>query len=254
MLFEIREKKIIDFLEQQGSVTVTYLSNYFGVSKVTIRRHIDKLANEISPIKRVRGGAIFNKIGTSYESFEEKFKKLTEVKRKIGNMAASFVKEGDTVILDSGSTNWYVGESLSSVKGITIIANDLKIALLVAKFSNVKVIFAGGEIRPLIYSSYGPLAEDYFDNLVVDKLFLGVEAADIKRGITNAQINEARLKQKMLSCAKEVIMVADGSKFDKSSLALVTDFSKINVVVSDRKIPKKYIKFFKDNGIKLYSV
>ena len=77
---------------------------------------------------------------------------------------------------------------------------------------------------------------------------------DLKRGITNAQINEANLKQKMIACAKEVIMVADSSKFDKSSLAFVADFSKINAVVSDDKIPKNYINFFKEKGVKLYMV
>jgi len=254
MLFEIREKKIIELLEQQGSVTVSYLSDYFDISKVTIRRHIDKLAKEITPIKRVRGGAIFNKAETSYESFEVKSKRFVEIKKKIGNMAASLVNENDTLILDSGSTNLYVGDSLSLVKRITIITNDLEIALHVAKFPNIKTIFAGGEVRPLIFSCYGPLTENYFDNLVVDKLFLGAESIDTKRGITNAQINEAKLKQKMISCAKEIIMVADSSKFNKSSLALVADFSKINVVVSDGKIPKNYINFFKENGIKLYLV
>jgi len=254
MLVEVREKKIIEMLDQQGSVTISNLSNILGVSKVTIRRDIDKLAKEITPIQRVRGGAIFNRTETSYESFEEKSKRFAEVKRRIGNMAASLVNEGDTVILDSGSTNFYVGESLLSLKNITIITNDLEIALCVANSPRVKAIFAGGEIRPLIFSCYGPLTENYFNHLVVDKLFLGVESVDVKKGITNAQINEAKLKQKMISSAKEVIMIADSSKFDKSSLAVVCDFSKINIVVSDKKIPKKYINFFKQKGIKLYLV
>jgi len=254
MLFEIREKKIIELLEQQGSVTISYLSNYFDISKVTIRRHIDKLAEEITPIKRVRGGAIFNKAETSYESFEEKSKRFIEIKEKIGILAASLVKEKDTLILDSGSTNLYVSKSLSSLNSVTAITNDLEIALYMAKVPNIKTIFAGGEVRPFIFSCYGPLTENYFDNLIVEKLFLGAESIDLKRGITNAQINEANLKQKMISCAKEVIMVADSSKFDKSSLAFVADFSKINVVVSDDKIPKNYINFFKEKGIKLYVV
>ncbi|MBM3709485.1 MAG: DeoR/GlpR transcriptional regulator [Actinobacteria bacterium] len=169
-------------------------------------------------------------------------------------MVASLVKENDTLILDSGSTNLGVGKALSSLNKITVLTNDLEIALHTAKFPSIKTIFAGGEVRPLIFSCYGPLTENYFNNLVVEKLFLGAESIDFKRGITNAQINEANLKQKMIECAKEIIVVADSSKFDKSSLAFVCDFSKINAVVSDSKIPKPYINFFKEKGIKLYLV
>ncbi len=250
MLFELREKKIIELLEQEGSVTVSFLSDYFDISKVTIRRHIDKIA-EVMPIQRVRGGAIFNKVETSYEPLEIKSKRFIETKEKIGNRAAALIKEGDTIILDSGSTNQYIGGCLGSFNKITIITNDLEIARITAKFSHLKTIFAGGEIRPLVFSCYGPLTESFFDNLIADKLFLGVASIDMDLGITNSQINEAILKQRMINCSKEIIAIADSSKFNKSALALVSDFSKIHAVISDKKIPKKYIGFFKEKGIRL---
>jgi DeoR/GlpR family transcriptional regulator of sugar metabolism len=254
MLFDIREKKIIELLEQQGSVTVSFLAEYFGISKVTIRRHIDKIAKDIKTIQRVRGGAISNKIEPTYEPLEIKAKKFIKIKEKIGNMATSLIKEGDTIILDSGSTNQYIAGGLGSFKEITIITNDLEIALIVARFAHLKTIFAGGEIRPYLFSSYGPLTENFFDSLVVDKLFLGVAAIDLDMGITNTEINEATLKQKMINSSKEIIVMADSSKFNKSSLALVTDFSNIDIVISDKKIPKKYINFFKEKDVRLILV
>ncbi len=254
MLFDIREKKIIELLEQQGSVTVSFLSEYFDISRVTIRRHIDKIAKEITPIQRVRGGVILNKVETSYEPLEIKSKRFIETKEKIGNMAASLIKEGDTIILDSGSTNQFIGGCLGSFKEITIITNDLEIARLVAKFPHLKTIFAGGEIRPYLFSCYGPLTENFFDNLVADKLFLGVAAIDIDKGITNTELNEAKLKQKMINSSKEIIVMADSSKFNKSSLALVTDFSNVDVVISDKMIPENYINFFTEKEIRMILV
>lgn len=251
MLFEDRQKRIIELLERQGSVKVSSLAEYLGVSKVTVRRHLDILSRQI-PIVRVRGGALSNKEGTSYEpNYNKKSGKYLEIKQKIGSLAASLVSSGETILIDAGSTTWHVASSLIGKSNLTIITNDLKIALLLANSSDIGVYLAGGKIRPYLFSSLGHSAEEYIKNFNASKLFLGADSVDIKKGITNASAAESYLKKEMIRSSKEVILVTDSSKFNKVSFAQVSDFSVIDHIISDKKMPEKYKSFFKKKKIKL---
>jgi len=251
MLFEDRQRKIIEILERQGSVKVSDLAKYFNVSRVTIRRHLDLLSEQM-PVIRVRGGALSNKKGTSYEpDYDAKTEKYLEIKQKIGRLAASLVSSGETLIIDSGTTTWHVASSLMGKGNLTVVTNDLKISLLLASTSDISVYIVGGEIRPYIFSSFGISAEEYMKNFNVNKLFLATDSIDIEKGITNANITESYLKQEMIRSAREVILVADSSKFDKVSFANVADFSVIDRIISDKKVPKKYRDLLLEKGIKL---
>ncbi len=251
MLFEDRQKKIIELLERQGSVKVSDLAGDLGISKVTVRRHLDILSKQM-PIVRVRGGALSNKKGTSYEAdYNVKSGKYLEIKQRIGSLAASLVSGGETLIIDAGSTTWHVASSLIGKSNLTIVTNDLKIALLLANTSDINVYLIGGKIRPYIFSSFGHSSEEYLKSFSVNKLFLGADSVDVKKGITNANAEESHLKQEMIHSAKEVILVTDSSKFNKVSFAKVSDFSVIDCVISDKKVPKKYKDLFVEKGIKL---
>lgn len=251
MLFEDRQRKIIELLERQGSVKVDSLANYLGVSKVTVRKHLDLLSKQI-PITRVRGGAISSTRGTSYEPiYDEKSTQNLEIKKRIGSFAASLVQSGETLMLDSGSTTWHVAFSLLGRSGLTVVTSDIKIALLLADSSKIEVYLAGGKVRPHLFSIIGRSAEEFIKGFNVDKLFLGADAIDIERGITNANAEEAYLKQEMIRSANEVIVVTDSSKFNKVSLAHVCDFSQINHVITDKNIPKEYKGILNEKNIKL---
>lgn len=251
MLFEDRQKKIIELLERQGSVKVSDLARNLGISKVTVRRHLDMLSKQM-PIVRVRGGALYNKEGTSYEpDYNAKTEKYLEIKQKIGSFAASLISSGETLIIDAGSTTWHVASSLIGKGSLTVVTNDLKIALLLANTSDIDVYLIGGKIRPYLFSSFGHSAEGYLKNFNVNKLFLGADSVDVEKGITNANAEESNLKQEMIRSAEDVILVADSSKFNKVSFAKVSDFSAVDYVISDKKLPKEYKNLFKEKGIRL---
>jgi len=251
MLFEARQRKIIELLERLGSVKVSNLARDLGISRVTVRRHLDILSKQM-PIIRVRGGALSNKEGTSYEpGYDAKSEKYLEIKQKIGSLAASLVNSGETLMIDAGSTTWQVASSLIGKSKLSVVTNDIKIALLLANTSDINVYLIGGKIRPYLFSSLGSSAEEYIKGFNVNKLFLGADSVDIEKGITNANAEESNLKQEMICSAEEVILVADSSKFDKVSFAKVSDFSKIDYVISDKKLPKKYKDLFVEKGIRL---
>ena len=251
MLFEDRQRKIVKLLEHQGSVRVDPLSKYLGVSKVTVRKHLDILSKEI-PMTRVRGGAISTAKGTSYEPvYGQKFTKNLEIKKKIGALAASLVQNGETLMLDSGSTTWHVAFSLLGRGSLTVVTSDINIAFLLADSDSIEVYLTGGKVRPYLFSIIGRSAEKFVKNFNIDKLFLGVDSIDIEKGITNANVEEAYLKKEMIHSANAVIVVTDSSKFNKVSLADVSDFSNIHHVITDENIPEEYKELFKEREIKL---
>jgi len=251
MLLASRHKKILDILNRQGNVKVTDLASYFGVSEVTARRDLDMLADQ-SYLVRVRGGALSNKPGTSYEPvYETKSVECIEEKRRIGAAAAALVKDGETLILDSGSTTWHVGTCLPGKSDLTVITTDLKIAILLANYSDMHVFITGGAVRPHLFSCYGQSSENFVKKLNVNKFFLGADAIDARRGITNAMFEEAPIKKDMIKSAQEVILVVDHTKFNKISLAHITDFSGIDHIITDKKMPREFIKIFEKEDIKI---
>lgn len=251
MLFEDRQNKIIKMLETRGSISISEIVDHFNISKVTARKHL-RMISKNHPITCVRGGAILGKAGTSYEpTYDTKYTINIENKKKIGAFAASLVSSGTTVLLDSGSTTWHVGSYMLGKGKFTVITNDIKIAMVLTNTEEIELFLAGGKIRPYIYSSFGKSAEEYINNFNVDTLFLSADAVDLNRGITNAEATEAELKKEMIKASKEVILVADSSKFNKVSLANVSDFSNIHHVICDKNIPARYKEFFRSENIKL---
>jgi len=254
MLFEERQIKIREILEQQRSIRISELTKYLGISKVTARKHL-KILSESIPITLVRGGAIVKKEGTSYEpNYSTKSIKNVEIKEKIGILAASLVCDGETLLLDSGSTTWHVANNLKGKIDITVITNDIKISMLLANTSGINTYFIGGKIRPFIFSSFGSIAEEFLKNFNVNKLFLGADAIDIEKDITNANAEEAKLKREMIRSTQEVILVTDNTKFNKVSLARTTDFSAIDCIITDKSMPKEYEKIFYESKVKLIYV
>jgi len=251
MLFEDRQNKIIKMIETRGSLKISEIVSQYNISKVTARKHL-KMLSKIHPILCVRGGAILDSVGTSYEPpYDTKYTINLDIKKKIGAEAASIVEAGTTVLLDSGSTTWHVGFYLLGKGKLNVITNDIKIAMLLTKTKEIELFLAGGKIRPFIYSSFGKSAEVYIRNFNINKLFLSADAVDLRRGITNADSVEAELKKEMIKASKEVILVVDSSKLNKVCLANVSDFSNINHVISDKKMPKLYEDFFRSEEIKV---
>jgi len=119
---------------------------------------------------------------------------------------------------------------------------------------NIKVFLTGGLVRQNIYSTVGPFAEKFIRSFNADKLFLSADAVDIHSNITDANTEESSVKKSMLRAAKEIILVADSSKFNRVSFSNVSDFSILNAVITDNKIPGNYVELFKRIGIKLYLV
>ena len=231
-----RRKKILERVQETGEVLITGLSKEFDVSEVTIRKDLEYLEKK-NLLIRARGGAIHSegRVGMD-QRLTEKNKLHTEEKAAIGKKAASLIREGETIIIDSGSTTAEIIKHLGSFRQLNVITNALNIVNLLMGHPNVNVIIPGGYLRQNSMSLVGPLAERNLQGFYVDKLFLSTDGFDTDHGIYTPNIDEAHLNATMINISKEVILVTDSSKFKRKSLALICTVDKLGTVITDNGI------------------
>jgi len=218
MLRAERQAKILQVIRERGYVENEVLAQLFGVTQATIRRDLKSL-NEQNLVKLDHGGSYaFDLTENSTEPlYETKVYVNMAHKQAIGAAAVKLVKDGDTIILDSGTTNAQIAHYLkrSKLKKLTVITCDLIIAKELCTAPNISVVILGGIVRHSFYSVSGPYAEYILKNLRANKTFLGIDAVSIENGVSNIILAEVPIKQLMIQIADQTIMVADSSKFGR---------------------------------------
>jgi DeoR/GlpR family transcriptional regulator of sugar metabolism len=233
MASEDRHTFILRQIEDRGSVSVVDLASQLGVSEMTIRRDLTDLEKE-GGIRRVHGGAVGAR-GRSYEPpLILREAENQDAKVRIGKMAASLVAEGDSIALDIGSTTLEIARHLVGRRNLTVVTSSLHIATLIYTEPEIRLILTGGIVRHGESSMIGDLARHAYQALHVDRLFLAVAAVDAEAGLTEYNWDDALVKQAMIESAKEVILVADSSKFDRVAFARVAPLGAVHQIVTDR--------------------
>lgn len=249
-----RRKDILQLLSDKGQVLVDSLSRQFKVSEVTIRNDLDQLEKK-NLLIRARGGAI--KFETSVgldQRLADKHRINHSEKARIGKHASLLVSEGDTIIIDSGSTTSEMVKNLPDLQDLTVITNALNIANQLVNKPNINMIMPGGYLRKNMLSLVGPQSEKSLRNFNVDKAFLGVDGFDTKSGIFTPSVEEARLNEIMIEVSKEVILLADSSKFKRRSFAFICSIKDIDKVITDDKITDDDKKRLLDAGVEVIIV
>lgn len=233
-----RRRQITAMLKSRGSVQVVALSEQFNVSMQTIRKDLHYL-EEHGIATRAYGGAISSDVvNVSAEPpIEAKRVSHIEEKERIGQAAAAMIKPGDSVILDSGTTALQIARFLPDDEDITVVTNDFDVLSALAQKRKIKVVMLGGELRRKNMAFYGAQTVAALEELVFDKLFLGVDGFDVERGITTHHEPEAQLNRKMVESARQVIAVTDSSKFGKVCLHRIIDVSEVDMLITDNDAP-----------------
>jgi DeoR family transcriptional regulator, fructose operon transcriptional repressor len=243
-----RRTIILKELEDGGPVTVVDLASRLGVSEMTIRRDLADLEKE-GGIRRIHGGAV-NARGRSYEPpLALRENENQPAKRKIGKAAASLIADGESIALDIGSTTLQIARNLVGRHNLTVLTSSLHIANLLYSQPDIRLILSGGMVRLGEASLIGDLARYAYQNLYVDRLFLGVGAIDAQSGLTEYNWEDALVKQAMIGSAKEVILVADASKFDRVAFARVASLNNVHQIVTDRAPTGELLEAFNRIGI-----
>lgn len=231
-----RRAKILDLLTEMGRISVSGISDMFSVSEVTARNDLGRL-EEKGLLIRTRGGAIkHNRVGIDHSLNEKQSKNYSE-KQQIGRRAVDFINNGDTIILDSGTTTMEIARNLDKFSDLTVITGALNIALYLSGWSNIKLIMPGGYLRHTSLSLVGSIAEQNLRNFYCDKMFLGVDGIDCHYGLFTPNVEEAHTNRVMIEISREVFVVTDSSKFLRRSFAFIAPIDQINTVITDKQIP-----------------
>ena len=250
VLSEERRRSILDLLNRQGRVLVTELSRHFETSQVTIRKDLEALHAQ-RMVHRAHGGALPARDGALEDpSLREKEKLHRPEKLRIADRAASIVKEGQVIILDSGTTTTAIARALRNFRNLTIITNAVNIAAELAGTA-VEVILTGGTLRKNSFSLVGPIAEETLRRLSADLLFLGVDGFDVNYGLSTPNLLEANVNRVMVEVAKRTVAACDSSKFGRRSLSLIAPTSALQGVITDRGAPKSDLHVLKQARIEI---
>ncbi|MGH8969935.1 MAG: DeoR/GlpR family DNA-binding transcription regulator [Actinomycetes bacterium] len=253
-----RLNSLLEILARDGRVSVEEAAERVGVSAATIRRDLDQLAQQ-QLLTRTRGGAVVN--GVSYDlPLRYKTAKHAPEKQRIGSAAASLVPPGSVVGLNGGTTTTEVARVLatradlsSTATGpaLTVVTNALNIANELTVRPHVKIVLTGGVARPQSYELIGPLASAMLTNLSLDVAILGVDAIDVRTGASAHHEGEASINQLMASRARQVMVVADGSKLGQRAFAQICPIEDIDIVVTDSGAPLEADADFANAGVRL---
>lgn len=250
LLAEPRRMKILDWLQEEGSARVRDLRVAFGVSEATIRQDLEKLESD-GHVNRQHGGAFLRTLPKQVETLSLQHMENIEKKRKIGVKAASLVSDGETIILDAGSTTTEVAHNLLGRSTLTIITNALNIALMLGAVPGYAVHMPGGQFKAPTLSLSGDMAADYFRDVLAGKLFLATAGVALDSGLTYPSFADLQLKQAMIKAASHVYLVADSTKINRSSFTRLGTLDVINSFVTDDGIREEDVRAFESRGIKV---
>jgi DeoR family transcriptional regulator, aga operon transcriptional repressor len=243
---------VLDELSADGSVSVSELSERFGVSVATVRRDL-QLLEEQRLVARVHGGAVAR--GVLYElPLRYKVARHQQEKRRIAAAAAELVDGGTTVGLTGGTTSTEVARALSEKPGLTVVTNALNIASELAVRSNLKLVVPGGVARAASYELVGPIAEATLAGLNIDLVFVGVDGISREAGCTTHHDVEAYTNRALIKRARRAIVVADASKLGRAAFARICEIGEINDVITDAAAPAGESAALRDAGVELQTV
>ncbi len=247
-----RRALILRMLEQKEEVQVTDISRETGISEVTIRKDLTILQNR-HLLLRTRGGAMRKPVENVSEDTTIERKRMFNFREKerIGEEAVKLIKDGDFIMLDSGTTTLEVARHLGKFRNLRILTNAMNIATELMSYKRFDVVFLGGNVRMSSLSTVGPLAISVLRNFSGYKLFLGVDSFSLENGVSTPNLEEALLNQIMIQQADQVIAVFDSSKFNKRSFVHIADTKELDYIITDRAIPTGMTAKLKAAGVEV---
>jgi DeoR family transcriptional regulator of aga operon len=248
LLIEERRRRICELLRKDGRVMVEALAARFGISQVTIRADLSALESA-GELTRSHGGAI--RADQSDEPLDVKQLQHHAEKVRIAQEAVSLIRDGETIILDSGTTTAEIARALrkTPLNSLNVITNALNLAALLMDVPAVRLIVPGGVLRRESNSLSGPLAEAALENLQADRLYLGADGLDADIGVMTPHLQEAELNAKMIRISKQVVVVADSSKLIRRNVSLIAKIEQIHMLITDRAASADAVDALRHRGV-----
>ncbi len=251
-----RRDRLVNYLRENGKTAVNELAKVFDTSGATIRSDLRSLEQEGLIVRRYGSAeaCLPSVVKTEDIAMDEKKTINLDIKMRIAKKAAELVNDGDSIILDCGSTTLQMIPELKNIRSLTLMTNSLDIVNAMADLdSEHTVIMPGGTFRKKSSSFHGSLAEQAFSQFSFDKLFIGADGFDAVQGCTTF-IEAYQVSQAMCQSANKIIVVLDSSKFGRKSPNVVVPIDKIDVVITDTDLSEEDLARLEDKGITVYQV
>jgi DeoR family transcriptional regulator of aga operon len=249
----LRRERMMQLITDREFVRVADLADAFGISDVTVRGDLAALESTHA-VRRVRGGVMPPARNARPEpSFEESLVEFAGEKQHIGEYAASMVSSGMSVLLDVGTTTTAVARALvarTDLEQVTVVTNGLNIALeLEPAMGRLTVVVTGGTLRRLQHSLVNPMATSMLDQLHADLAFVGCNGVDPEHGVTNINLPEAEVKQRMIAAARRAVLLADGSKLGQAHLGRIARLADVQMLVTGPSAPTHEVHRLRRAGL-----
>jgi DeoR family transcriptional regulator, fructose operon transcriptional repressor len=252
--FEIRKNFILDKLTKEGSLLVKDAAKELDISETTLRRDLNELHAQ-GLLKQVYGGAVrIEKEPTAGFKFSLSNRSSIEIdeKKRIGAAAATLVNDNDILYIDPGSTSWEMIPYLKSKRNLTIISNSVRLLQCLNFIGHHTIIQLGGTLRPERLDTVGSLAHMCVEQLRGFKAFQGGDGMDTDFGLSAIDQQSALIAKTVLSNAREIIILADHTKFENPSLLYkIIDINEIDYLITDRPLAPSWEKKCKDEKIQV---
>ncbi len=253
MLTADRHRRILDYLQTRRSAKITELAEALSSSITTVRRGLNEIA-DLGLIRRVHGGALLiENTGEEPPALQRRVHNA-EAKRRIGDAAAALVKDSSTIIITGGTTTEATLPDLAPKQGLTVITNAINIAYTLSRYPQITVVVLGGWLRHSELSLLGHLADQALRDLRADQLFHGSFALDPESGLAGSHTQEIRTDKSMIAAARELIILADHTKFGQLGAVILTPVSRVSTVITNALTAADCVQPLRDQGIRVIQV
>ncbi|MBX2997056.1 MAG: DeoR/GlpR transcriptional regulator [Caldilineaceae bacterium] len=236
-------------IQQQSRITVAEICAEFAVSEATARRDLDALTEQ-GDVRRVHGGALALRSAPPEPPVLQRTVEQADLKKRIGQVAAAEIVDGETIFLGSGTTVYEVARHLAG-REVTVITNSLLVINELSQAPKISLISLGGAFRRSELSFIGHITEQSLAELRADRVIIGIRAVDPEEGLTNDYLAETRTDRAILRIGRQVILVADHTKIGRVSTAFVAPVAAIHTLVTTREIDSRLVAPFESKGVQV---
>lgn len=247
-----RQKRLLEYIAAHQSAQVTELGTAFGVSVSTVRRDLKEM-EQSGLVRRVHGGVVLAEERDESPRVQRTGHRPDQ-KRRIAQAAAALVGDGSTIIISAGTTTGAMVPFLTGKRDLTVITNALHVACQLTNYPQITLIVLGGWLRHSESSLLGHLTAQALEDLRADQIFHGTFGIDLDHGLTGAYLQEVETDRQLIAAAREMIVLADSSKFGRLGSVRLAPFEAIARVITDGEAPAAALEALQARGVAVTQV
>ncbi len=247
-----RQFEIVKIAQDEGRVNVEDLAERFGVTPQTIRKDLNELCDR-NVLQRYHGGALLSS-GVENLGYESRVNIAECEKQAIGSKAAELIPDSCSLIINIGTTTERVASALRGHKGMLVITNNINVANILRHADGVEVIITAGSLRKADGGIVGSATYDFIKQFKVDYAIMGASAIDGDGALLDYDYREVRVSQAILESSRNIILVADSMKFERTAPVRIGHISQVDTFVTDKTPSPEFIQICQDNNVQIVCV